>query len=214
MSETTFGLVEPLRDRPPGSVGKPRLHPDTRIQNDVRVLDEAGQRVGPGEVGELVIRNAMIMKGYFGEPGLTEEAIRGGYLFTGDYASVDEDGFYYFVDRKKDIVRRRGENVSSLEVELTLLDHPDVEEAAVIGVPAELTEEEVLAFVVIHADHPAAPESLRQWCADRLADYKVPRFIQIVGSLPKTATQKVEKAQLRAHFVDPDAWYDHEASKR
>ncbi len=214
MSETTFGLVESLRDRPPGSVGKPRLHPDARISNDVRVVNEAGGRVGPGEVGELVIRNPMIMKGYFDQPKLTAEAIREGFLYTGDYASVDADGFFYFVDRKKDIVRRRGENVSSLEVELTLLDHPGVEEAAVIGVPAELTEEDVLAFVVLNSNHHVVPEDLRLWCAERMADYKVPRYIQIVDSLPKTATQKVEKGTLRRRFVDPAVWYDHESSSR
>ena len=166
-----------------------------------------------GEVGELVFRNPMTMKGYFGEPELTAQALRGGWLYTGDYARRDEDGFYTFVDRKKDIVRRRGENVSSLEVELTLGDHPAVEEAAVVGVPAELTDEEVLAFVVLKPGGAATPEELAAWCEERLADYKVPRYLHIVETLPKTATQKVEKARLRADLTGRAVWYDHEAAR-
>ncbi len=213
MSETTFGLVESPHERPPGSVGKPRLHPDTRLTNEARVVDDEGNDVGPGEVGELVFRNAMTMKGYFDDPERTREAIRDGWLYTGDYGSKDANGFYYFVDRKKDIVRRRGENVSSLEVELTLMDHPAVEEAAVVGVPAELTDEEVLAFAVLHDGHTAEPAELAEWCAERLADYKVPRYLQIVEKLPKTATQKVEKVRLRTEVADPATWYDHQAAR-
>ena len=213
MSETTFGLVEALTDRPPGTIGKPRLHPDGRLTNEARVVDDDGQDVPDGEVGELVFRNPMTMKGYFAAPELTAQALRDGWLYTGDYARRDAQGFYTFVDRKKDIVRRRGENVSSLEVELTLGDHPAVEEAAVVGVPAELTDEEVLALVVLKPGGDASPEELAVWCEERLADYKVPRYVLVVDELPKTATQKVEKARLRADLTDRAGWYDHEAAR-
>jgi crotonobetaine/carnitine-CoA ligase len=214
MSEATFGLVESIHpdERRPSSIGKPRLHPDRRLTNAVRVVDDDGNDVPPGAVGELVVRNAMIMKGYFGDPERTAEVIRDGWLYTGDYASYDEEGFFYFVDRKKDIVRRRGENVSSLEVELTLMSHPAVEEAAVVGVPAELTDEEVLAFVVPRDGWTADPAELVAWCAERLADFKVPRYVQVVESLPKTPTQKVAKVELRAE-ADPAAWYDREVTR-
>jgi crotonobetaine/carnitine-CoA ligase len=211
MSETTFGLVESIHHRPPGSVGKPRLHPDRRLTNEVRIVDDDGVEVGPGEVGEIVIRNAMIMKGYFEDPERTAEAIRDGWLYTGDYGKRDAEGYFYFVDRKKDIVRRRGENVSSLEVELVLMSHPAVEEAAVVGVPAELTDEEVLAFVVPREGCAPDPAELVAWCAKRLADFKVPRYVQLIESLPKTPTQKVEKVKLR-EAADPQAWYDREAA--
>jgi crotonobetaine/carnitine-CoA ligase len=213
MSETTFGLVESLTDRPPGTIGKPRRHPDARLTNEARVVDDDGVDVPDGEVGELVFRNAMTMKGYFAAPEQTAQALRDGWLYTGDYARRDAQGYYTFVDRKKDIVRRRGENVSSLEVELTLGDHPAVEEAAVVGVPAELTDEEVLALVVLKPRGAATPEELAVWCEERLADYKVPRYVLVVDDLPKTATQKVEKARLRADLPDRAGWYDHEAAR-
>ena len=155
----------------------------------------------------------MTMQGYFDDPERTAEALRDGWLYTGDHCSRDAAGVFYFVDRKKDIVRRRGENVSSLEVELTLMDHPAVEEAAVVAVPAELTDEDVLAFVVMRPGHSAEPEELVGWCSERLADYKVPRYIQILEALPKTATQKVEKVRLRNEYPDPALWYDQEAGR-
>ena len=215
MSETTFGLTEqPVRDRPSASIGRPRLHPDPRITNEVRIVDDAGRDVPVGQVGELIIRNPVTMKGYFRDPERTAEALRDGWLYTGDYVRCDEQGFYYYVDRKKDIVRRRGENVSSVEVEVTLLDHPAVEEAAVIGVPAELSDEEIVAIVVPRAGATPDPPDLAQWCADRLADFKVPRYVLIVDELPKTPTQKVEKVKLRASVgTDRTDWWDREAAR-
>jgi crotonobetaine/carnitine-CoA ligase len=210
MSETTFGVVESLHHRPPGTIGKPRLHPDSRITNEVRVVDDEGHEVPSGVAGELVIRNPVSTKGYFGDPKRTAEALRDGWLYTGDYATVDEHGYFSFVDRKKDIVRRRGENVSSVEVELVLMNHPSVEEAAVIGVASALTDEDVLAVVVLRPGRSAEGAELVDWCAEHLADFKVPRYVQIVAELPKTATQKVEKTRLRKGLSDSASWYDSE----
>lgn len=211
MSETTFGLTEqPVRERPSGSIGRPRLHPDRRITNEVRIVDDEGVDVPVGQVGELIIRNPITMKAYFDDPERTAEAIRDGWLYTGDYARCDDEGFYYYVDRKKDIVRRRGENVSSVEVELVLMEHPAVEEAAVIGVPAELTDEDILAVVVPRAGAAPDADDLARWCAERLADFKVPRYVLVVDELPKTPTQKVQKAQLRSQLTDRSLWWDRE----
>jgi crotonobetaine/carnitine-CoA ligase len=143
MSETTFGLAESVTDeRRPGSMGKPRHHPDPTVpQTEAKIVNDSGHEVPPGTHGELLLRNAAMMLGYFHDPERTAEALDvDGWLHTGDNAWMDEDGFFYFVDRKKDIVRRRGENISSLEVERTIEQHPDVLEAAVVGVPSQLTD--------------------------------------------------------------------------
>lgn len=201
MSETTFGLLEPLdQPRRPGSMGLPRHHPDPTVpRTEAKVVDEAGVEVPRGTAGELMLTNAAMMLGYFGLPEKTAETLVDGWLHTGDSAYEDDDGFFYFVDRLKDIVRRRGENVSSLEVERTIARHPAIAEAAVIGVPAELSDEELLVFVVPR-DPGAALEAddVVAWAADNLAGFKVPRYVRFVPELPKTATAKVQKEKLRA----------------
>jgi carnitine-CoA ligase len=213
MSETTFGLIEdPYGERRSASMGKARQHPDPAFVNEARVVDDEGREVPPGEAGELIISNPAIMRGYFNDPEKTAESLRGGWLWTGDLATRDEDGFFYFLDRKKDIVRRRGENVSSVEVEVVLTAHPAVEEAAVVGVPSELTEEEVLALVQLLPGARAEPAELASWCRERLADFKVPRYIQLVPELPKTSTGRLQKGTLRDELADPAAWRDAEAS--
>lgn len=200
MSETTFGLLEPpFGERRPGTMGLPRHHPDPTVpRTEARVVDSAANDVPRGEVGELVLRNAAMMAGYFKDPDRTAEAMRDGWLFTGDSARQDDDGWFYFVDRKKDIVRRRGENVSSLEVENVLNEHPAVRESAVIGVPSELTDEELAALVVPQPGFEVDPAELVAWCAERLAPFKVPRYVEVVTGLPKTPTAKIEKHRIRS----------------
>jgi carnitine-CoA ligase len=200
MSETTFGLLEPpFGERRPGTMGLPRHHPDPTVpRTEARIVDAAGKDVPRGQAGELVLRNPALMTGYFKDPDRTAEALRDGWLFTGDSARQDEDGWFYFVDRKKDIVRRRGENVSSLEVENVLAEHPDVREVAVIGVPSELTDEELAALVVPQPGAEIDAAALVAWCAERLAPFKVPRYVEVVTSLPKTPTSKVEKHRIRS----------------
>lgn len=213
MSETTFGLAEPLDgERRPGSMGKPRQHPDPSVpRTEAKIVNDTGEEVSPGTHGELLLRNAAMMLGYFHDPERTNEALDAdGWLHTGDNAWMDSDGFFYFVDRKKDIVRRRGENISSLEVERTIEQHPDVLEAAVIGVPSELTDEDVLAYVVPRSESDVHPRDVVDWCAQRLAPFKTPRFVEFIAEMPKTPTSKIQKAKLRA--TPPGAErYDHEA---
>ncbi|SMD22921.1 AMP-binding protein [Kibdelosporangium aridum] len=200
MSETTFGLLEP-RDVPrkPGTMGVPRHHPDPSVpETEARVVDKNGNDLGPGQVGELVVKNAAMMLGYFKDPERTAEALRDGWLYTGDSAWRDEDGWFYFVDRVKDIIRRRGENVSSLEVEQTLDAHPAVRQSAVIGVPSELLDEDICAIVVPQPGQTPTAAELIEWCTRRLARFKVPRYIEFVTAIPMTPTSKIEKHRLRS----------------
>jgi crotonobetaine/carnitine-CoA ligase len=198
MSENTYGLIEPLHEpRRSGSLGKPRRHPDPRIANEARVVDDGGSEVPAGETGELIFRNPVLMNGYYREPEQTAETIRDGWLYTGDLVRRDEDGYFYFVDRKKDIIRVRGENVSSSEVEEVLSAYPEVQEAAVVGIPSELTDEEIAAFIVPRPGSDPDPGEIIAWCKTRLADFKAPRHVFFVESLPKTETLRVEKPRLR-----------------
>jgi crotonobetaine/carnitine-CoA ligase len=198
MSETTYGLIESVSgQRRPGSLGKPRQHPFRQMVNEARVVDDDGREVARGEVGELIFRNPVMMKGYYRDPDATAATIRDGWLYTGDLVVQDREGFFYFVDRKKDIIRVRGENVSSVEIERVLSEHPAVHEAAVIGVPSDLTEDDVAAFVVAASTGGLHVEELTAWCRDRLATFKVPKYMWLVESLPKTETQRAEKHRLR-----------------
>jgi len=215
MSETTFGLLEPpYGERRPGSMGKERHHPDPSVpRTEARIVDDDGREVARGTVGELILRSPALMGGYFRDPERTAEALRDGWLYTGDMACQDEDGFFYFNDRKKDIVRRRGENVSSLEVELVLNDHPAVQESAIIGVPSDLTDEDLLAVIVLRPSAAADPAEIVAWCAERLASFKVPRFVQLADELPKTPTQKIEKHRLRDAWDPRRSVYDREGEQ-
>jgi crotonobetaine/carnitine-CoA ligase len=216
MSETTFGFVEDVHGyRRPGSIGKPRQHPDPSVpRNEARLLDDSGTEVGPDKVGELHLRGPAHALGYFRDPERTAESfLPDGWLRTGDLLRRDADGFHFFVDRKKDVIRRRGENVSSVEVERVLVDHPAVQYAAVVGVPSELTDEEVLAWVVPRDGATVDPAELLAWASSRLARFKIPRFVRIVDDLPRTGSHKVRKEALREDWRTPDL-YDREAAGR
>jgi carnitine-CoA ligase len=214
MSETTFGFVEDVRgERRSGSIGKPRQHPDPSFpRTEARLVDDDGVDVATGEVGELLLRNGATMLGYFRDAEATARAMEGGWLHTGDLLRCDDEGFYYFVDRKKDIIRRRGENISSVEVERVLLEHPAISGAAVVGVPSELTDEEVMACVTVTDEATLAPTDVIDWCAARLAGFKVPRYVVIVGELPRTGSHKVQKAPLREGWQSRPGLYDRTAA--
>lgn len=180
------------------SMGLPARHPDPSVTfAEVRIVDDNGQEVSPGQTGEVIVRSPVMMKGYFKDPQKNKEAFRDGWFYTGDYAYKDEDGYFYFVDRKKDIIRRRGENISAAEVENVINENPKVLEAAVIGVPAELGEEEVMACIVVKPNQSMSPEEVIDWCKSRLAGFKIPRFIQFREDLPKTSTQRTMKNVLK-----------------
>jgi crotonobetaine/carnitine-CoA ligase len=150
-----------------------------------------------GEVGELQLRNPAVMLGYWGMPEETSRVLLdGGWLRTGDLVRDNRDGTYTFIGRRKEVIRRRGENLSPAEVEEALAAHPDVVEAAVIGVPSDLGEEEVKAFVVLAGADGGDLAAIRSFAAERLTRFKVPRFIEAVEALPQTPTGRVAKHQL------------------
>lgn len=168
---------------------------------DVRVVDPEGNDVKPGEVGEIIARGPNIMAGYWKRPADTEQAVVDGWLHTGDLATVDEEGYLYLVDRKKDMIVTGGENVYSTEVEAALYEHPAIKEAAVIPVPDADWGEAVHACVTICDGERVEPEQLIEFCRDRLANYKVPRSVEIIdGELPKGGTGKILKKQLREKY--------------
>lgn len=167
---------------------------------EARLLGEGGTVCAPGEVGELLLRSHSrwgLMHGYEGDPEATAKVLRDGWLHTGDMMRQDEDGYFYFVDRAKDIIKRAGENISAREVEKTLELHPGIVEAAVVGRFDRLREEVPVAFVVPRTPGLAA-EDVLAWCRSQLAPHKVPATLYIVDSLPKTAVGKIEKKLLRA----------------
>jgi crotonobetaine/carnitine-CoA ligase len=144
--------------------------------------------------------------GYYKNPEATAAAWRNGWFHTGDSFRRDAQGYYYFVDRKKDAIRRRGENISSFEVEADVLAHPDVREVAAIGVPNEHSEEDVMVVVAPMAGRALDPAALLAFLRDRMAHFMVPRYVRVVDELPKTPSSKVMKAELRRQGVTADTW--------
>ncbi|WP_068399129.1 acyl-CoA synthetase [Kribbia dieselivorans] len=179
-----------------GSVGKPVLH------DELRIIDDSGYDVAPGEVGELLIKGPNVFQGYWEKPAATAEALHGGWFHSGDLARRDEQGYYYIVDRKKDMVITGGENVYPAEIEQTIYQHPAVAEAAVIGVPSEQWGEAVTAVVAVVPGMELTAEELIAWMRQRQAGFKVPKVVHFVDALPRTATGKVLKRELRITWAD------------
>jgi carnitine-CoA ligase len=184
--------------RKAGSIGRPAVHPNYPGEfSRLRVVDDEGRDVAPGEVGELVVRTPMLFKEYLDDPAQTKAAFRDGWFLTGDLARRDPDGYFYFIARKKDIIRRRGENIAGAELDRIISDHPEVLEAAAIGVPSELGEEEILVVVVPRSGGRLTVEDVLDWCRGRLAPMKVPRFITFTESMPHTPSHRVAKHLLK-----------------
>jgi crotonobetaine/carnitine-CoA ligase len=183
-----------------------------RIDNDryeVRIVDENDNELPPGVAGEAVVRPKkpwMVMEGYWNHPEWTVQAWRNLWLHTGDMLMRDEDGNLYFVDRLKDAIRRRGENISSMEVEQEINMHPAVLECAVVPVASEETEQEVKAVIVVKPGERVAPEDLIDFLRDRMPYFMVPRYIEFVSKLPKTPTGKIQKYELRQHGITATTW--------
>ncbi len=167
----------------------------------VRVVDEEGDDVAPGELGELIARGRNVMKGYYNRPEATAEALRGGWLRTGDVATVDEDGYLYIVDRMKDIIISGGENIAPREVEEVLYSHPAVAECSVIGVPDERWGERVHAVVVFKRGASADAEALISHCRESLANYKCPGSVALADTLPRDPVGKIQKKVLREQYA-------------
>jgi long-chain acyl-CoA synthetase len=182
----------PDMERKPGSIGTP-------IEGvEMKVVDENDEEVPQGEVGEIVIRGHNIMKGYWERPDATAEAMRGGWFHSGDMARVDEEGYFFIVDRKKDLIIRGGYNVYPREVEEVLYEHPKIREAAVVGVPHDEWGEEIGAAVVLHEGEELSPEEVSAYVRERIAAYKYPRVVWFVEDLPKGPTGKILKREIKA----------------
>jgi carnitine-CoA ligase len=203
LTETgTMCITNPVDDVRPGTLGLPIAH------TEVRVVDDEGADLGPGETGELIARPTtkyVFMSGYYKDPDATARAVRDGWFHSGDLGLRREDGYFVYLDRKKDMIRRRGENISSFLLEKLLCDHPSVLEAAAIGVVAELGEEDVLVYIVPREGSELTPDELARWASDAIPDFMQPRFIKLVPDLPKTETGRVEKYVLRERGAD-GAW--------
>jgi long-chain acyl-CoA synthetase len=197
LSETSpvASFNHPDRERKPGSIGTP-------IRGvQLRVVDAEEREVPRGEVGEIVISGPNVMKCYWRRPEATAEAMRGGWFHTGDMARVDSDGYFYIVDRKKDLIIRGGYNVYPREIEEVLYEHPAVAEAAVIGVPHSALGEEVAAAVTLKPGAAVTAGELREHVKSQVAAYKYPRHVWILEELPKGPTGKIVKREI---VIPPD----------
>jgi crotonobetaine/carnitine-CoA ligase len=187
MSETPYGTVWRRGTRPYGTLGSPRQHPTLGEVNEARVNAD----------GELELRNPAVMKGYWRMPEETAAVLApDGWLKTGDLVTANPDGTYTMIGRKKEVIRRRGENVAPAEIEEALASHPDVVEAAVVGVPSELSEEDIKAFVVLREGAEPDVGELREWVSRLLTPFKVPSTYEVLDELPHTATGRVAKHRL------------------
>jgi crotonobetaine/carnitine-CoA ligase len=206
----TFGMTEALiipprlyEPRKRGCCGKPIS------DYEVRIVDDNDRALGPNQTGELVFRPRepyTMMSGYYKMPEATLEAFRNLWFHTGDLGYLDEDGFLFYVGRKKDAIRRRGENISAYEIETVVNEHPAVLESAAIAVPAELGEDDVKIVVVLKPDANLSPEELIRFCESRMAHFMVPRYVEFPGALPKNPSQRIEKYKLRAHALNESTW--------
>ncbi len=203
MTEIGIPIHVRLDDRRPGSCGKPL------DIYEIRLVDDQDEEVPVGEPGEIVFRPRepfTMMSGYYNMADKTLEAYRNLWFHSGDLGRQDEDGYYYFVDRKKDALRRRGENISSFEVERAINTHPAVLESAAVAVKSELAEDEVKICVVLKPGATLAPEELMRYADERMPYFAVPRFVEFMDSLPKTPTERVQKFLLKEAGVTPQTW--------
>jgi crotonobetaine/carnitine-CoA ligase len=198
MSESPYGLIWRHGTRPFGTLGSVRQHPTLGVVNKARVVDEDGAELGVGDTGELLLRNPTVTPGYWNMPAETAAAIVDGWMHTGDLVTINDDDTYTFVARRKEVLRRRGQNLSPAEVEDAIANHPDVLEVAVVGVASELTEDEVKAFVVAKPGRVLDFTALRAFTGEQVSAFKVPRFWQAIGALPRTPTSRVAKHRLPA----------------
>ena len=211
MTEISTPLVSGKNPVPLGSCGRPRAGVE------VRIVDENDCEVAPGEIGELILRTERpwaMNHGYYKNPEATVRAWRNGWFHTGDAFRLGDDGQYFFVDRMKDAIRRRGENISSFEVENEVSAHPAVKEVAAVAVPSEFAEDEVLVAVSLVEGQSLDPAELIGFLVPRMAHFMVPRYIRVVPELPKTPTQKVQKHLLRSEGITSDTWDREKAGIR
>jgi len=204
LTECVVGTIERFKDPPSRhpkrifTIGRPA------DRTEVKIISDDGEEVPVGQPGEIILKGPGICRGYWKDPENTEKTIKNGWLYTGDNAYKDEEGFLYFVDRKKDVIKRRGENIASAEVERVLNMHPKIQESAVIGVPDIYADEEVKAYIILKPKETLFPEEIIDHCLNHLEPFKVPRYIEFRESFPRPAAlPKILKTELRKEKPDP-----------
>lgn len=209
----SYGMTECSSITTANSEGEPEAGVGAPMEYfEVRIADDEGKALGAGQMGEILVREkspGFIMKGYFRNKEATAAALKGGWMHTGDLGSFDAAGNYHYLGRKKDSLRRRGENVSAWEVERVLLTHAAVEECAVVGVDTDVGEQDIKAYIKPAAGAPPDPLDIIKWCEGRLAYFQVPRYVAFVDAFQKTATERVRKETLSKQA---DGAWDLEAS--
>lgn len=214
LTEAPFAIMGPrqgTQPRKPGGIGVPMEHPDPSIKNEVKIVDDTGAEIPLGQQGEIIIRNPSTMIGYFKNPEKTAETKKDGWIHTGDIGYQDENGYLFFVGRKKEVIRRRGELISPAEIESVINSHPSVDETAVMGVPSGLGtgEEEVKAYVRLKPGAIINSEEIVSWCNGKLAEFKIPRFLEFCNDFPRSAIGRIQKSILKAEKQDlTDGCYD------
>lgn len=171
-------------------IGKPT------IGYEVKVINEFGEEVSRGDVGQLIVKGTpgrTLMKGYFNNEKATNETLQNGWLYTEDNVRVDNDGYFFFVDREKDMIKKAGENIATNEIETVLAEHPSVYESAVIGVPDEIRDETIKAFIILHSGLEVSDEEIKIFCSTKLAKFKIPEYIEFVTEFPRTSVGKIQK---------------------
>ena len=203
LTETgTMACINPPDATEPGTIGLPLMH------DELRIVDEEDNEVPDGTPGQIITRtfiDGAFMSGYYKEPDKTAEAMQGGWFHTGDQGLRRPDGYFVFLDRMKDTIRRRGENISSFLIEKVIGEHPEVQEVVAVGVPSELSEEDVKIFCVLQPEATLTEAELSDWAGPRLGDFMRPRYIEFRDAFPRTETGRVQKFELRREGVGP-AW--------
>jgi acyl-CoA synthetase (AMP-forming)/AMP-acid ligase II len=207
LTEAVFAIMGPregTQPRKPGGIGIPMEHSDPQVKNEVKIVDDKGIELEWGKQGEIIIRNPATMIGYFKDPERTAEAKRNGWIYTGDIGFQDKDGYFFFVGRKKEVIRRRGELLSPAEIESVINRHPKVQESAVLGVSSGLGigEEEVKAYISLKPGETATPQEIISWCKGKLAEFKIPRFIEFRADFPRSAIGRIQKNLLKTERQD------------
>lgn len=197
------------RKATPG-VGVPMALPKLKVKNKIKIIDDQGKEVPRGQTGQIIIKNSAVMLGYYKDPVQTAHTKIKGWIHTGDIGFQDESGYFFFLGRKKDVLRHRGELISPAQIESVINGHPMVIESAVIGVPSGLgvSEEDIMAFVKKKHSAILTQQEIVSWCASRLPDFKMPRYIEFRHTFSKTSLGKIQKNLLKLEVKNIEGCYD------
>ncbi len=197
LTECPMGTSNTTNDNKIGSVGKPARHPNPNYFTEVKIVDDSDNEVENNNPGEILFRSPAMAQGYYKNPQATSQSFKNGWFYTGDYGKKDDEGYVYFIDRKKDIIRKKGESISSREIEIVLSKISAIDEVAIVPIPSSFGGENIKGYIVLHPNMSLTMDCIKKYCKNRLASYKIPDIIEFVDELPKTATHKVNKSKLK-----------------